>query len=128
MDADFAGMFNQEDSQDPHCVRSRTGYMIQMGGAPIIWGSKLQPVIASSATESKYITLSTACKNLIPIRAIAKEIATACGINRDDCATMYTTTWEDNLGALTLANLELPLTTTRSKSFAVQYISFDNSF
>jgi hypothetical protein len=27
-DADFAGIYNHEDSHDPHCVRSRTGYVI----------------------------------------------------------------------------------------------------
>eukprot|EP00956_Cyclotella_meneghiniana_P011736 scaffold16518_cov36-Cyclotella_meneghiniana.AAC.3 len=27
-DADFAGLYGQEDSQDPHCTRSRTEYVI----------------------------------------------------------------------------------------------------
>ena len=27
-DADFAGLCNVEDSQDPTCVKSRTGYVI----------------------------------------------------------------------------------------------------
>ena len=121
VDADFAGLFNHEDSADPHCVRSRTGFVIRMGGSPIIWGSKLQPVIASSTMESEYIALSTACKDLLPIRNIAKEIAKACGITDEERSSMHTTIWEDNVGALTLANLELPLLTPRSKSFAVRY-------
>ena len=121
VDADFAGLFNHEDSKDPHCVHSRTGYIIRMGGSPIVWGSKLQPVIASSTVESEYIALSMACKDLIPIREIAKEIATACGITQEERASMHTTIWEDNVGTLTLANLELPLLTPKSKSFAVRY-------
>jgi hypothetical protein len=31
------------------------------------------------------------------------------------------TIWEDNVGALTLANLDLPRLTPRSKSFVVKY-------
>ena len=121
VDADFAGMFNHEDKKDPHCVRSRTGYVIMMGGSPIVWKSNLQPIIASSTMESEYIAMSTACKELIPLRRAAKEIAKACGVSREERASMHTTIWEDNVGALTLANLELPLMTPRSKAIGVRY-------
>jgi len=36
VDADFAGLWNHEDDQDPHCVKSRTGYVICVGGSPIV--------------------------------------------------------------------------------------------
>lgn len=121
VDADFAGLFSVEDKQDPHCVKSRTGYVIMVGGSPVVWSSKLQPVIASSTMESEYIALSTACKELIPIRNIASEIAEACGVTSEDVSSMHTTIWEDNVGCLTLANLELPLLTPRSKAIAVRY-------
>ena len=119
-----------EDKNDPHCVKSRTGYVINMGGSPIIWKSNLQPIISSSTMESEYIAMSTACKELIP-RA-AKEIAKACGVSNEERASMHTTIWEDNVGALTLANLELPQMTPRSKAIGVryhwfrQYVSRDN--
>eukprot|EP00956_Cyclotella_meneghiniana_P010998 scaffold15408_cov41-Cyclotella_meneghiniana.AAC.16 len=45
-DADFAGLYGQEDSQDPHCARSRTGYVILAFGCPVLWRSKLQTEIA----------------------------------------------------------------------------------
>ena len=54
VDADFAGMFSHEDKNDPHCVRSRTGFVIMMGGSPIVWKSNLQPIIASSTMESEF--------------------------------------------------------------------------
>ena len=60
--------------------------------------------------------MSTACKDLIPLRRAAKEIAKACGVSREEQVTMRTTIWEDNVGALTLANLELPQMTPRSKA------------
>jgi hypothetical protein len=34
-DADFAGLYGHEDSQDPHCARSRTGYVILAFGCPV---------------------------------------------------------------------------------------------
>jgi Reverse transcriptase (RNA-dependent DNA polymerase)./Integrase core domain. len=121
VDADFAGLWNSEDNQDPHCVRSRTGYVICIGGSPIIWSSKLQSEIAMSTMEAEYIAMSTACRELLPLRNLFKEIAGALNVNEDDVQAMHTTVWEDNVGALTLSNLELPRMTPRSKHIAVKY-------
>ena len=121
VDADFAGLWNSEDHNDPHSVRSRTGYVILVNDAPVVWSSKLQTETACSTMESEYIALSTACKELIPLRRLVAEIADAVGMERDKVDTMHTTIWEDNVGALTLANLELPRLTPRSKSFGVKY-------
>ena len=41
VDSDFAGLWGYEDDQDPTCVRSRTGYIITIGGCPVLWSSKL---------------------------------------------------------------------------------------
>ena len=68
MDADFAGMFIHEDNKnDLHCVRLSTGYVIMMGGSPIVWKRNLPPIITSSTMESEYIALSTTCNELIPL-------------------------------------------------------------
>eukprot|EP00956_Cyclotella_meneghiniana_P018181 scaffold30080_cov40-Cyclotella_meneghiniana.AAC.1 len=53
-DADFAGLYGHEDKQDPHCVRSRTGYVILLANCPILWKSKLQTEIALSTMEAEY--------------------------------------------------------------------------
>jgi hypothetical protein len=58
VDANFAGLQNYESNQDPVCVKSRTGYVMTLGGCPIQWSSKLQTEIAFSTTEAEYITLS----------------------------------------------------------------------
>jgi hypothetical protein len=121
VDADFAGLWNSEDNQDPHCVRSRTGYVICIGGSPIIWSSKLQSEIAMSTMEAEYIALSTACRELLPLQNLFKELAGALNVREDDIQSMHTTIWEDNVGAMTLANLELPRMTPRSKHIAVKY-------
>ena len=36
-DADFAGLGNVEEPQDPTCVKSRTGYLICLGKVPVVW-------------------------------------------------------------------------------------------
>jgi hypothetical protein len=37
VDADYAGLWNVEDIQDPVGVKSRTGYVLTLGGCPLIW-------------------------------------------------------------------------------------------
>ena len=40
-DADFAGLFASEDNHDPVSVKSRTGILLNFGGVPVCWSSKL---------------------------------------------------------------------------------------
>jgi hypothetical protein len=72
-DADFAGLYNKEDSQDPHCVRSRTGYVILLSRCPVLWRSSLQGEIALSTMEAECISLSQSCKDLFPLLDQIKE-------------------------------------------------------
>jgi hypothetical protein len=58
VDADFAGLFTVANKQDPVSVKSRTGFVILLKGAPLQWASKIQTQITLSTIESKYIALS----------------------------------------------------------------------
>ena len=120
-DADFAGLYGREDSQDPHCVRSRTGYMIMVNKCPILWKSQLQTEIAWSTMEAEYVALSSACRDVIPIRNLLIELGTTYGLLTEDKPSIMTTIHEDNEGALQLANMELPRMTPRSKHYATKY-------
>ena len=51
-DADFARLFVAEDKSDPISVKSRTGLIMNFGGVPIFWSSKLQMEIALSTLEA----------------------------------------------------------------------------
>ena len=52
-------------------------------GCPITWGSKLQTEIALSTTESEYIALSSAMREVIPFMGLVQEISQTFGlINR----------------------------------------------
>jgi hypothetical protein len=61
------------------------------------------------------------CRELLPLQNLFKEIAGALNVRKDDVQCMHTTIWEDNIGAMTLANLELPRMTPRSKHITVKY-------
>jgi len=74
VDADFAGMWHREYSELQECALSRTGYIITYCGCPIHWASKLQSKIALSTTESEYITLSMASRELLPLRRLVMEL------------------------------------------------------
>ena len=121
VDADFAGLWSREDEQDPHCVRSRGGWVITMASCPVIWKSKLLPLICLSTMESEYVALSTACRDLLPLHREVEEIGHALGLTKEAYMNLKTTIWEDNQAALKLANLELPYMTNRSKHIAVRY-------
>jgi hypothetical protein len=118
-DADFAGLWCHEDPTDPISVRSRTGSVITLGGAPILWKSKLQSETALSTMMAEYIALSNSMRDLLPIKTIINEVTDAFKVKRDK--TSYVTTcWEDNAGCLILANLKEPQTTPRSKFYAIK--------
>lgn len=74
VDADFAGLWHQQHSTMRECVLSRTGYIITYCNCPIHWVSKLQTEIALSTTESEYIALSMATRDLLPLRRLLQEI------------------------------------------------------
>ena len=57
-DADFAGLWNGEDTNDSICTKSRSGILLTIGNVPLLWKSKLQTETALSTMESEYIALS----------------------------------------------------------------------
>jgi hypothetical protein len=60
-------------------------------------------------------------RDLIPLKAAVSEIASGMVLENENIVTIKSTIWEDNMGALTLANMELPRTTPRSKHYATRY-------
>jgi hypothetical protein len=120
-DADFAGLYNHEDSQDPHCVRSRTGYVILVSGCPVLWCSKLQTEIALSTMKAEYISLSQACKDLFPLLDLIKKLGSALNLDIDDGTNLHVKIHEDKVCALILGKLEPRRMTPCSKHYAIKY-------
>ena len=69
------GLYNREPDADPNSARSRTGYVLTLGGFPLIWKSQLQTSIATDTACAEYQALSTALRAFIPIREVLFEIA-----------------------------------------------------
>lgn len=67
VDADYAGMWHREYSELCDCALSISGYIITYCGCPIHWTPKLQSEIDLSTTEAKYIALSMASHELLPL-------------------------------------------------------------
>jgi hypothetical protein len=119
VDASFAGLWGHEDPTDPISVRSRTGYVITLGGTPIVWASKLQTETALSTMMAEYIGLSNSMRVLVPIRKLVNEVTEIFNVPREKVGYV-TSVWEDNAGALALANLKLPQSTPASKFYAIK--------
>ena len=97
-DANFAGLYGHEDAQDPHCARSCTGYVILAFGCPVLWCSRLQTEIALSTMEAEYVTLSTACKDLLSLVLLIHAVhpstkSVQCVVALDKIKCFLTTTW-----------------------------------
>ena len=116
-DADFAGGWHTSDSDNADNVLSQTGFVICYANCPVIWCSKL-PL---SMTEAKYIAMSHALRETIPIQNLVKEIH--CIFNLPNPMTdFHITLHEDNLSAI--AKTESLEFTPQTKHIAIKYHNF----
>ncbi len=74
VNADFAGWWNQANSDNAENILSRTGYIITYGVCPIHWVSHLQMEIALSTAEAEYIALSQSLRGVLPLISLLKEL------------------------------------------------------
>jgi hypothetical protein len=122
-DLDFSGNWSKEFAPvDPSTAKSRNRWIIFYSGCPISWASKLQSQVTLSTTEAKYIAMSQALRDVIPIMILLQEM------REQDfkvvCAEpyVYCKVFEDNSGALELARL--PTLCPRTKHINVCYHHF----
>ena len=121
VDADFTGYYTKDTNENPDSVKSRTGCVIKYAGCPITWFSRLQTEISLSTTEAGYISLSTAARELLPMREMFIELAKYLNIGTITSTVRYEL-FEDNKGAETLANaLKMNV---RTKHIAIKYHHF----
>lgn len=121
VDADFAGLWSPTSSHDPISVKSRTGYVITFASCPVLWSSKLQTEIALSTTEAEYIAMSQAARDIIPMRDLLTEFATATKLIVGDTVA-HSTIFEDNKGCVDLATA--PKLCPRTKHIGLKYHHF----
>ena len=106
VDADFAGNWDPDESDDVDTARSRHGYVISYAGCPVSWKSSLQSEIALSTTEAEYVGISYALREAIPIMRLLREMKKLGFniINRK--VPIRCKVFEDNAGAIEIAKTE----------------------
>ena len=122
VDADFAGLYGTEASDDPVSVKSRTGYVILLANCPLLWVSKLQTEIALSTLESEFIALSSSFRSLIPTKRLIEATLSGLDIQTEVKYSAKSTIFEDNSGALRLATTKR--LTPRTRHIATKYFWF----
>ncbi|KAD5317239.1 hypothetical protein E3N88_17185 [Mikania micrantha] len=58
----------------PFTRRSRTGYLLTLGGAPVSWKSKKQSVVSRSSAEAEYRAMATTVSEIIWFRWLLTEL------------------------------------------------------
>ena len=111
VDADYSGQYRVDPDTDPASAKSRMGYVIYLGGFPLIWKSKLIDCICLSTAEAEYSALSLCLREFIPARRVVLELAPIMGYTGDIPTTIH----EDNAAALQLATTRH--LTSRTKYF-----------
>ncbi|KAI2501363.1 hypothetical protein MHU86_13099 [Fragilaria crotonensis] len=112
---------------DPDTARSRTGYVILYASCPVIWASKLQSEIALSTTESEYLAISTATREVLPLMELVQEMQEhGCGLTATT-PRLHCRVFEDNSGAIELAtSVKNPKMRPRTRHINTKYHHFRN--
>jgi hypothetical protein len=107
VDSDYAG-------DTTHC-RSVSGIILTLAGGTVLYKSKFQETCAMSSTEAEFTAAAEAGKYILYVRSLLKQI----GIPQHHATILY----EDNQGALLMANAQQPTKQTRHmdiKNFVLQ--------
>ena len=127
VDADYAGLWTYEDDQDPVCVKSRTGFVITLGGCPVHWSSKLQSEITLSTLEAEFIALAQAMRELLPMQRKYDEMTKFFKLVKNGGTTrVKSTIWEDNNGCI--STCRSPVLSLQTRHIAVKYHFVRNFF
>lgn len=123
VDTDFVGNWNKVNADvDPSTAKSRTGFIINYGGCPITWASKLQTEVALSTTEAEYNALSTSLRDVIYLMQLVQEANDDGWHTHEGPPTVHCKVFEDNIGALEMARL--PKVRPRTKHLCVRLHHF----
>ena len=55
--------------------KSTSGIVLQIGNSSVLWKSRKQPVVALSTSEAEFISASEACKAVVWLRHLLKELS-----------------------------------------------------
>ena len=101
----LVGLVDSDWAGDTIKRKSISGIVIMYAGGAIAYKSKYQEVIAMSTTEAEFVAACDAAKIILFFRSIFQDL----GIPQEDATILY----EDNSGALLMANAQQPTKRTR---------------
>jgi hypothetical protein len=104
-DADYGG--------DITSRKSTTGMFVAWEGHPVMWLSKLQPIVTTSTTEAEFVAAATATKEGLWLRKLLAEIATC---------TLQVDLFCDNQSTVHLMTQNTAGVSGRSKHIDVQFM------
>jgi hypothetical protein len=120
---DFVGNWDRVNADvDPSTAKSRTGYIINYGGCPITWASKLQTEVALSTTEAEYNALSTSLREVIHLMQLIEEAKSKGWQTVDEAPKINCKVFEVNIGAQEMARL--PKMRPRTKHLCIRLHHF----
>ena len=104
VDAVFSGNWDPiKPHKDRDTARSRHGYIVSYEGSPLLWKSQMQGEIALSSTESEYIGISYALREVIPVMELLKVMKRYKFPILETTQKIHCKVFEDNSGALEMA-------------------------
>ena len=113
---DLRATVDSDYANDIQHRKSVTGINIKIAGGSIYYKTKFQSTVALSSTEAEFIAACEAAKVILYVRSILDDM----GVHQNSATTLY----EDNQGALLMANAGQPTKRTRhmeTKHFAIQH-------
>jgi deoxyuridine 5'-triphosphate nucleotidohydrolase len=109
------GAVDSDHAGDVTHRKSVTGIVLKLAGGVVLYKTAFQATVAHSSTESEFTAAADAAKYILYLRTLLEEI----GLSQHDATVLY----EDNQGALLMANAQKPTKRTRHmdiKTFALQ--------
>jgi hypothetical protein len=122
IDVDFASLYGKDPDASRSSAKSRLGYVITLGGVPLIWESQLIQEICLSTTFAEYNSLSQALRVVLPICSLILELVEPLCVPQEIRVTIHARFFEDNNGAYLLATTHH--LTGRTRYFHVKYHHF----
>jgi hypothetical protein len=110
LDLTLQGFSDADLGGDSDGGKSTTGYIFTLGGTAVSWKSKLQNRVALSTTESEYVAISEAAKEMIWLKNFLKELG-----NEQDVSKLFS----DSQSAICLA--KNPVFHSRCKHIQLKY-------
>ena len=123
VDADWVGNWLKSNPNSPAGILSCSGFLIKYADCPILWGSKMQSLVALSTTEAEIIALSTALREVIHLQNLLQELRANTLPITFTKAQIHCRTFEDNAACIKVVTSEAKIR-PRTKHLAVCLFHF----